>query len=423
MSDSFRFVHAADIHLDSPLAGAGAATPPAIRDALLAATFGAFGNLIRLCIDTKADALLIAGDVYDARDKSLRAQLEFVAGLRELDREGIRSFICHGNHDPLDGWEAGLSLPPSAHRFGSEFAAVPLDPCHPERAVVYGVSYPSQRVVDNVVRGFRRSDDAGFAIGLMHANVGSITGHENYAPCSLDDLASTGIDYWALGHVHTRAVLSPSAPAAVYPGNLQGRHVNETGERGAYVVTATESGAISLDFRPLDVVRWRRIEADVSRALTWEGALEAASAEIERALDESANRPVMYRLELRGRTPAYHDLLRPGSLEELQSRLNEEWGSQRPFAWCERITHRIRPEFDRERARSAGDFLAEVLSSVDAARADPSVLAELRGALEPLFGSRTRRILKDLTPNDDELLQLLAEAEMECVERLQGAGR
>ena len=137
-----RFVHAADLHLDSPFVGIRAAAPDNVASALHDATFAAYENIIELCIEEEVDALLVAGDVYDSADRSLRAQLKFVDGLKRLDEAGIRSFVCHGNHDPLDGWEARLDYPPSCTRFGPDFEAVPVFENDPSRAVVHGISYP-----------------------------------------------------------------------------------------------------------------------------------------------------------------------------------------------------------------------------------------------------------------------------------------
>ena len=233
---TLRFVHTADLHLDSPFAGFSANAPGDVTAALRDATFEAYDAIVELCLAEHVDALLVAGDIYDSSDKSLRAQLRFIDGLKRLAAAGIRSFICHGNHDPLDGWEAGFATPVGCHRFGDAVEVVPLDPADPGRAAIYGYSYPRQRVTDNVARQFQRTDDAAFAIGLLHANVGADTGHERYAPCTVDDLAATGMDYWALGHVHTRQVLRSNGPAIVYPGNPQGRHPNELGARGIYIV-------------------------------------------------------------------------------------------------------------------------------------------------------------------------------------------
>ena len=202
-----RFVHAADLHLDSPFSGLRAVAPDEVSSTLRRATFDVYDNIVDLCIEERVDALLVAGDVYDGADRSLRAQLKFVDGLRRLDEAGIRSFICHGNHDPLDGWEARLDLPDGCVRFGPEVTGEPVFPKDPERATVYGISYPQRDVRENLSPRFRDLPNGGFKIGLLHANVGGNTDHESYAPCSVSDLEETSIDYWALGHVHTRTVL------------------------------------------------------------------------------------------------------------------------------------------------------------------------------------------------------------------------
>ena len=120
-----RFVHAADLHLDSPFGGLRSLAPE-IAETLYQATFKAYDNIIDLCIQEQVNALLIAGDIFDGADRSLRAQLKFRDGLIRLQEANIRSFICHGNHDPLDGWEAQLTFPEGCHRFGSELEQVPV---------------------------------------------------------------------------------------------------------------------------------------------------------------------------------------------------------------------------------------------------------------------------------------------------------
>ena len=419
--DEIRFLHAADLHLDSPFVGIRSTAPEAVRARLLSATFEAYEALVSLAIAERVDAVLIAGDVYDGADRSLRAQLAFVAGLERLSVAGIRSFICHGNHDPLDGWDAGLALPPLAHRFGPEVEAVPLDPANPGRATVYGISYATRQVHTNLVPRFIRDGQSRFAIGLLHANVGSDTGHESYAPCTIEDLARSGMDYWALGHVHTRQVLRPSGPVAVYPGNTQGRQPNETGAHGAYLVTVDGTGACRLDFRALDVARWEQIEVGLADARDFSHALELIDRAVGDAIEAADGRSLIYRLNLLGRTNLYDDLLHGSTLEDLQGSLNGEWAGRGQFAWCERIGHSLRPEFDREAALAGGDFLAELLAGVDAIRSDPADLAALQSALEPLYGSdRARKVLRELRPDGEALVQLLAAAENECIDRLQG---
>ena len=296
-----RFVHAADLHLDSPFSGLRAIAPEEVSSTLRSATFDAYKNIVNLCIEERVDALLVAGDVYDGADRSLRAQLKFVEGLSRLHEAGIRSFICHGNHDPLDGWEARLDLPGGCVRFGPQVTGEPVFPKDPRRATVYGMSYPQSEVRENLSPCFRDLPDGGFRIGLLHANVGGNTDHDSYALCSVADLEETGIDYWALGHVHTRAVLRGENPAIVYPGNTQGRHPNELGERGVYLVEVDDSGRVELEFRAVDVVRWELRHVDIGGLSDQQRVLTAISEAAGSALEGAGGRPAVLRLVLNGR--------------------------------------------------------------------------------------------------------------------------
>ena len=416
-----RFVHAADLHLDSPFVGIKAVAPDNVASALHDATFAAYENIIDLCIDESVDALLVAGDVYDSADRSLRAQLKFVDGLNRLDDAGIRSFVCHGNHDPLDGWEARLDYPPGCTRFGAEFEAVPVFEHEPQRAVVHGISYPTRDVYDNLVPRLGTVDPNTFSIGLMHANVEGNADHAAYALCSLADLVFSGISYWALGHVHTRQVLSDRSPTVVYPGNSQGRHPNEPGARGVYLVDVDDNGAVNLDFRAVDTVRWERPALDISDMATEQDLIDGLHQGMEAALEGSTGRSVVVRFALSGRGALHGSLRQPDFIEGVVDTLNGEWSHRSPFAWCERIEDDTAPPFNREERVEGSDFLSEVLKTADRAKEDPDSLAGLRGGLDDLYQHRRyRRLLADETPNDSDLASLIDEAEAIVVDLLAG---
>ena len=418
----FRFVHAADLHLDSPFKGLRAAAPDHVADGLHHATFRAYENIIALCIDEGVDALLVAGDVYDGADRSLRAQRKFVDGLGKLAEAGIRSFVCHGNHDPLDGWEARLDYPRGCHRFGAQFEAVPVFPEEPGRAVVHGISYPRRDVTENLVQHLGPVDPETFSIGLLHTNVGNIPGHDLYAPCSLDDLRRSGIDYWALGHIHTRQVLQAQRPAVVYPGNPQGRHLNEAGARGVYLVEVDDTGAVNPQFRAADSVRWENLNVDIGAQETEQNLIDALREGTEKLLHDADGRPVVFRTTLVGRGALNRFLRRENALSELAEQINEDWTEQVPFAWCERIVDESRPLFDRRERLAGADFLAEVLRTSDRVRSQPKALGGIREGLVELYGHhRFRRFLGD-TPTDDELASLIDEAEMLVVDLLAEGG-
>ena len=404
---TLRFIHAADLHLDSPFTGIRSAAPENVASALYSATFDAYRNIIDLCVSERVDALLVGGDVYDGADRSLRAQRAFIDGLRSLDAAGIRSFVCHGNHDPLDGWEARLDYPDGSHRFGTDFEAVPLFPDEPERALIYGISYPTRDVYDNLVSRLGPVDDGAFTIGLLHANVGGNTDHALYAPCSLDDLARSGIDYWALGHVHTRQVLRERAPTVVYPGNPQGRHPNETGARGVYLVEVDDAGNISLEFRATDTVRWERVSIDIGALETEQDLLNEIDDGMQNLLDSAEGRSVVVRMTLAGRGELNRFLGQPGAVDDLLSGVNDQWAERLPFVWCERIEDETAASIDRDALRSGEDFLAEVLRTADQVREEP---ATLHAELADLYQHRRfRHHLASL--NEEETAALLDDAE------------
>ena len=411
---AFRFVHAADLHLDSPFTGIRAAAPENVAKTLYSATFDSYRNIIDLCISEQVDALLVAGDIYDGADRSLRAQRVFIDGLCSLDAAGIRSFVCHGNHDPLDGWEARLSYPDGCHRFGSEFSAVPVFPDQPESALVYGISYPTRDVYDNLVSRLGPVDENAFTVGLLHANVGGNTDHALYAPCTLDDLAQSGIDYWALGHVHTRQVLRERTPTVVYPGNSQGRHPNETGVRGVYLVEVDDTGSISLDFRPTDTVRWERVSIDISALETEQDLLNQIDDAMQNLLDGAAGRSVVVRMTLTGRGEVNRFLSQPGTVDDVLAGVNDQWADHLPFVWCERIEDETAAAINRDALRSGEDFLAEVLRTADQIREEPAALdAELADLYQH---RRFRQHLAALT--EEEISALLDEAEALAVNLL-----
>ena len=413
-----RFVHAADLHLDSPFTGLKAAAPADVANTLYHATFDAYENIINLCISEQVDALLVAGDVFDGADRSLRAQLKFVEGLKKLDTQGIRSFVCHGNHDPLDGWQARLDYPPGCRRFGPEWEAVPVFE-DPDRALIHGISYRKRDVTENLALRLGNVDPGPFSIGLVHGNVGNNPEHGAYAPCSLDDLAQSGVHYWALGHVHTRQVLNEQGPTVVYPGNPQGRHPNETGARGVYLVEVDDGGNVGLDFRPMDTVRWARLDSDIAALDTEQDLLDALHKGMQALLDGADGQSVVVRVRLTGRGELNRKLRRPNMIEDLVEAINGEWDERSPFVWCERIEDASASPFDREARLKGSDFLAEVLRTADRSKTDPELLAGLGTGLSDLYQHhRFRSYLSNSAPNEEEIAALVGEAEAMIVNLL-----
>ena len=414
-----RFVHAADLHLDSPFRGIRSEAPEHVAETLRRATFEAYDNIIDLCLREQVDALLVAGDVYDGADRSLRAQLKFVDGLNRLDSAGIRSFICHGNHDPLDGWEARLDLPPGCVRFGPEVTGEAVFPGEPQRATVYGVSYPQRVVTENLSIHFRELLPSGFNVGLLHANVGGNTAHDNYSPCTVGDLADTAMDYWALGHVHTRQVIREEGPAVVYPGNPQGRHPGETGTRGVYLVEVDDYGEVNLQFRAVDVVRWEALQVGIAGLETEQGLLDAVDRAVDACAESAGGRAVVFRLTLTGRGELHGWLRRDDTTAEILERLNDRYADARPWLWCERVQTDTASAVDRQEVALREDFAGDLARIAREMVGEPGAMAELRESLRTLYAnSNASSFLRPHLPSEEELLELLVAAEEECLASL-----
>src|SRR6187200_2142549 len=189
--ESLRFIHAADLHLDSPFRGL-ANTAPALRDQLQAATLGALGRIVDHTISSKADFLVVAGDLYDSKDRSLRALVAFRKQMERLAERGISVFIVHGNHDPLNGWGSEFQLPPNVTTFSGKPKTEPVIRRGKEVARVTGISYPRERVTENLAAHMKPDSDSPYSVGLLHANVGGQAGHADYSPVTLDELTASG---------------------------------------------------------------------------------------------------------------------------------------------------------------------------------------------------------------------------------------
>lgn len=413
-----KFVHCADLHLDSPFKGLFDVAPE-IAGSIYNATFETYDNIINLCLQERVDALFVAGDIFDGGDRSLKAQLRFVAGLNKLESSGIRSFICHGNHDPLDGWEAQLTYPPGCHRFGPEVTGVPVFENEPERAMVYGISYSHREVRENLVPKFNNVNPGSFNIGLLHANVGTDTGHDSYAPCTLSDLEQSAVNYWALGHVHTNQILRQQDPAVVYPGNPQGRHINEPGGRGVYLVEVTDAKKISMKFRSVDSVRWEAMSLDISELESEQGLLDAMDNLVADCQAAADGRSVIFRLTLFGRGTLHQTLIRPEFVEDSRQSINEIWSQQQPFLWCDRIHVTTGFPFDKDTLRLQSDFVGDLLKISDEVHQGTDFFAEMRNELNELYGrGGMANLFREYPLTETDLRELLADAQEICLDKL-----
>ena len=300
----FRFLHAADIHLDSPLVGLEL-PESAPLDHIRGATRKAFGNLAELAIREEVSFLLVAGDLYDGDWRDFNTGIFFNRTMARLKDAGIAVVIVLGNHDAASQITKSLRPPDNVHflstRKPETFRLKHLD------VAIHGQSFSSRAISHDLSSDYPIAQSGCFNIGLLHTALTGREGHESYAPCTVDGLKAKGYQYWALGHVHQREVVLQE-PWIVFPGNLQGRHIRETGPKGCTVVTVEAQEVTQVDHIDLDVLRWQLCRVDVSGCRNADEVYERTQLKLQKALTEGEGRPVVARLELHGSTSAHQKL-------------------------------------------------------------------------------------------------------------------
>ena len=299
-----KFIHTADIHLDSPLKGLEAHEDAPVEQ-IRGATRRAFDNLIDLAIEEEVDFILIAGDLYDGDWKDYNTGLFFADRMGRLSRAGIKVFIVSGNHDAASQITRAMSLPGNVTLFSPRKPqSVKLDDFG---VIIHGQSYSFRSVTENLAIQYPQNDPSYFNIGLLHTSLTGREGHEDYAPCTLDELKSKGYDYWALGHVHNREIVSED-PWIVFPGNIQGRHIKETGVKGATLVTVEDGRITEVKAHALEVLRWATCQVDLSECETLDSVCDAVREAFEQELDQADGKALALRLVLTGKCPVHAQL-------------------------------------------------------------------------------------------------------------------
>jgi exonuclease SbcD len=417
----FCFVHAADLHLDTPFSGIGKVAPW-VGEALRNASLDAFDTLIDLAVERDAAFAVFAGDIYDGAERGVRAQLRFRRGLERLREHGVSSFVIHGNHDPIKaGWSAIHDWPDGVTVFGhEEVGEVTVEWGGEVIATVYGISYAQREQTENLSLRFHRGGGGGIHVGVLHANAGSNPDHDPYAPCSLDDLAKANLDYWALGHIHRREILRKEDPWIVYSGNLQGRSPkpSETGAKGAYVIEVDGTTIAEPEFTALDRVRFVEMELDVG-----DSDLPTLESELfklgEQTLAAADGRSLLARCILKGSGSVHEDLARTGAVGALLSDMREETTEQEPFLWWESIVDKTTESIDIEAIRNRGDFTAELVALTDELElADEEMAAFVDEVVSELPLTRLGKL--GVNGPDTEDSELWEEAVALAIEMLEG---
>ena len=410
----FRFIHTADLHLDSPLRSLS------LRNTDLAALIGdgtrrALVRIVDLAIAERVDAVLIAGDLYDGDQTSMKTA-RFLAGqLGRLDEAGIATFIIRGNHDAMSRITKELVLPESVKLFRGRAEVVEIERDGMPVAV-HGMSFADSHAPESLLPKYRPAVGGAVNIGLMHTSLDGAPGHNNYAPCSLADLMATGFDYWALGHIHLRV----AHKGVVMPGMPQGRDINEAGDKTASLVTITDDRRVLVEEHLVSEARFERLSIDVTGLEDWRELPQRLEAGLAPLRDATRSPQLVVRVTLTGATPLAFRLRRDADLlraeaEQAAERVGRSWVEQLaldvtpPGFAADAAEARALAELDRlMRAEIAGGALRD-----EVARLVHELSTDLPPDLRDAFGSSD-------TATAQFVEALLREAEADVVARLDG---
>ena len=376
-----KFIHTADIHLDSPLVGL-AAYKDAPVDLLRTVTRDAFTRLVDAAIEEAVDFMVIAGDLYDGTWKDYNTGHFFCREMGRLNKVGIPVYLLFGNHDAESEMTKKLTLPANVHTFDARKANTFR--IEALKLALHGRSYKEAATFENLVSGYPAPVAGWLNIGVLHTALGGYAEHANYAPCSLAELNAKGYDYWALGHVHEHAILQKS-PWVVFPGNLQGRHIRETGARGAVLVTADETGIQSVERLLVDTLRWHVVEVDASQASTMQEVVRLAGQAFESLLAETPESIYLsVRVCIKGKTAVH------GEMFGLESQLREDIlgqaaGQGTDRLWVEKVRLETEPAVDAAQLATRSDAIADLQKFLDQAPEDAALLDALLQDLRPLL--------------------------------------
>lgn len=334
------------------------------------ATRRALSNLVDLCEQERVALLLIAGDLFDGDWKDYTTGLFFAGQMARLKRAGVGVVMVRGNHDAASQISKHLTLPDNVIELSHE--APETRQLADLGVAVHGQSYARRAETEDLALDYPHAVPGMFNIGLLHTCATGRAGHEPYAPCRLSTLLSKGYDYWALGHVHQREVLHEH-PWVVFPGNLQGRHMKEVGEKGATIVDVEAGRVVDVQHRALDVVRFAQREVALEPESDVDGAMQAAFAAMERERELAGERTLIVRVTFVGRTEAHATLC--GDPERWEAQLRA-YGAELGGVWVESVRFHTEPIVSFARLSERGDALGQLALALAELRADPARITE-----------------------------------------------
>lgn len=413
----YRFIHTADLHLDSPLKSL-ALRDPALADIIGNASRAVFERIIGICLEERVDALLIAGDLYDGAQASMKTARFLAQQLRRLDAAGIETFIIRGNHDAESRITGQLVLPPSVTVFGAQ-ASVELRETDGQRIALHGISFAKPHAPESLLQRFKPPLPDAVNIGLMHTSLDGTEGHDLYAPCRLADLQQSGFHYWALGHIHARAHHA-GAVHVVMPGIPQGRDIGEAGGKSVTLVSVADDGSLTVEERSTAIARFARLDVPLDGMAEWPGIVAVLDAALREARRIHSEDHLVLRPVLSGATPLLWRLQRDQALLRDEAVLTAEGiGS----LWIDKVELACT---DTPRPDTAGP-LAELSRQVAAMTTPPAAVMAEADAVMDVLAKALPRGLRGLLGDDPAAQaairdQLLQEGAAEVLAHMHGTG-
>ena len=388
-----RFIHAADIHLDSPLAGL-AAYPDAPAAQLRNATREAFCTLVDRAIEEQIDFMIIAGDLYDGDWRDHNTGIFFCREMGRLKRAAIPVFLLFGNHDAESEMTRKLELPDNVHCFSSNKPqSITLDAL---RVVLHGQSFKHKETTDNLAAVYPPAVAGYYNIGVLHTALEGHIAHPSYAPCSREELHARGYQYWALGHVHDFAQWE-GASLIVFPGNLQGRNIRETGRRGAVLVAVDDRGRTTVERIFVDVLRWELVRIDAADCANLPDVVRLIGRALETLLDSDSHVPRAVRVIIQGRSAAHGELF--GLERQLRNEVLARIASiDNARLWLEKVKLETQALLDSTTSGEPFDAFGDLQEILREAGQDPVFLQQIQSDLGA-FTARVPHELDALVPD------------------------
>ncbi|SAL73989.1 metallophosphoesterase [Caballeronia peredens] len=416
-----RFIHAADIHLDSPLHGL-AAYADAPAEMLRSASREAFAKLVDIAVEEAVDFMVIAGDLYDGTWRDYNTGIFFCREMGRLRRAGIPVYVLFGNHDAESEMTTQLQLPDNVYTFSTRKPQTfRIDGL---KVALHGHSFREKAVTTNLVTAYPAPVEGYFNIGVLHTALEGSSMHATYAPCSIAELHAKQYHYWALGHVHEYAIWQ-EASTIVFPGNLQGRNIRETGRRGAVIVSVSETEEVSVERLFIDVLRWESVTVDASQAATLDEVALAVGRALETLVEAAASSvPHAVRVTITGATQAH------GALFGLEAQLRAEVLAQiaaisHDRLWLEKVKIATEPIAHSEPASGRVDALADLHGLLIEAESDPEFLSMLKEKLIALALQAPAELQKSVPElehvRNGELAKLVSEVRSGLIAQLADA--